>query len=91
MPSVNEAAGIKGYEATIMYGVHTPAKVSPDIVRRLNEVMGKVLRSSDTVAKLQAQGMATTIPGTPEQMTAYIKENIPRWAKVIRDANIRLD
>ena len=91
VPSVNEAAGIKGYEATIMYGVHTPAKVSPDIVRRLNEVMGKVLRSPDTVAKLQAQGMAATIPGTPEQMTAYIKENIPRWAKVIRDANIRLD
>ncbi len=91
VPTVNEALGIKGYEATIMYGVFTPAKVSPDIVRRLNEVTGKVLRAPDIVARLQAQGMAAPAPGTPEQMTAYIKENLPRWAKVIRDANIRID
>jgi tripartite-type tricarboxylate transporter receptor subunit TctC len=91
VPSVNEAAGIKGYDATIMYGVFTPAKVSPDIVRRLNEAMAKVLRSADTGMKLQAQGMAATIPGTPEQMTAYIRENLPRWGKVIREAGIRLD
>jgi len=91
VPSVNEAAGIKGYDATIMYGVFTPAKVSADIVKRLNEAMGKVLRSPDTGAKLQAQGMAATIPGTPEQMTAYIKENLPKWAKVIREAGIKLD
>jgi tripartite-type tricarboxylate transporter receptor subunit TctC len=91
VPSVNEAAGIKGYDATIMYGVFTPAKVGPDVVRRLNESMAKVLRAADTGAKLQAQGMAATIPGTPEQMTAYIKENLPRWGKVIREAGIRLD
>ena len=52
---------------------------------------GKFLRAPDTVARLQAQGMAATIPGTPEQMTAYIRENLPRWAKVIREANIRID
>lgn len=91
VPSVNEAAGIKGYDATIMYGVFTPAKVSPDIVKRLNEAMAKVLRSADTGTKLQAQGMAATTPGTPEQMTAYIRENLPRWGKVIREAGIRLD
>ena len=91
VPSVNEALGIKGYEATIMYGVFTPAKVSPDIVRRLSEVTGKVLRAPDIVARLQAQGMAAPAPGTPEQMTAYIKENLPLWAKVIREANIRID
>lgn len=91
VPSVNEAAGIKGYDATIMYGVFTPAKVSPDIVKRLNEAMAKVLRSADAGAKLQAQGMAATTPGTPEQMTAYIRENLPRWGKVIREAGIRLD
>jgi len=91
VPSVNEAAGIKGYDATIMYGVFMPAKVSPDIVRRLNEAMAKVLRAPDTGSKLQAQGMAATIPGTPEQMTAYIKENLPKWGKVIREAGIRLD
>ena len=74
-----------------MYGVFTPAKVSPDIVRRLSEVTGKVLRAPDIVARLQAQGMAAPTPGTPEQMTAYIKENLPLWAKVIREANIRID
>jgi hypothetical protein len=35
--------------------------------------------------------MAAPAPGTPEQMTAYIKENLPLWAKVIREANIRID
>jgi hypothetical protein len=60
-------------------------------VRRLSEVTGKVLRAPDIVARLQAQGMAAPTPGTPEQMTAYIKENLPLWAKVIREANIRID
>ena len=91
VPSVNEAAGVKGYDATIMYGVMTPARGSPDIIKRLNEVTGRVLRTPDTISKFQAQGLASTIPGTPEQMTAYIRENIPRWAKVIREAGIKLD
>jgi tripartite-type tricarboxylate transporter receptor subunit TctC len=91
VPTVNEAAGITGFDATIMYGVFTPARISPDIVRRLNDAVAKVLRMPETGAKLQAQGMGATIPGTPEEMTAYIRQNIPRWAKVVRDAGVRID
>ncbi|MBC7781245.1 MAG: tripartite tricarboxylate transporter substrate binding protein [Proteobacteria bacterium] len=91
VPTVNEAAGITGYDATIMYGVFAPAKSPGDIVRRLNETLGKLLRNPEIVGKLEGQGLSSATPGTPEEMSSYIKSNIARWAKVVRDSGVKVE
>jgi tripartite-type tricarboxylate transporter receptor subunit TctC len=91
LPTVNEAAGLSSYDATIMYGVFAPAKTPADIIRRLNDTIGKLLRNAEIVGKLEAQGLSGATPGTPDQMGAYIKANMPRWAKVVQDSGVRVD
>ena len=91
LPTVNEAAGITGFDATIMYGVFAPAKTPADVVKRLNDTIGKLLRTPDIAGKLEAQGLASATPGTPEEMSAYIKTNIGRWARVVRDSGVKVD
>ncbi len=91
VPTVNEAAGITGYDATIMYGVFAPAKVPADMVKRLNETLGRLLRNPDIVGKLEAQGLSGATPGTPEEMAAYIRTNLPRWSKIVRDSGVKVD
>jgi tripartite-type tricarboxylate transporter receptor subunit TctC len=89
IPTVAES-GLPGFEVSVWFSVLAPANTPKEIVARLNSVLVKALQSADVREKLASQG-AEAIANTPEQFTAQMKRDIAKWAKVVRDANIRLD
>jgi tripartite-type tricarboxylate transporter receptor subunit TctC len=89
VPTIAEA-GVPGYEATSWNGVFAPAKTPRPIISKLNTDIVKALNMPDVRDRLVAMG-ANPVGGTPEQFGAYVKHEIVRWGKVVRDNNIRAD
>ena len=87
LPTVAEA-GLPGFEANNWYGVLVPAKTPRPIINRLNTEVTKVLNIPDVKQFLFNQGLDTN-PGTPEQFGAYIKSEIAKWAKVVKDSGAK--
>jgi tripartite-type tricarboxylate transporter receptor subunit TctC len=87
-PTVIES-GFPGFESGSWYGLAAPAKTSPAIVTFLHKEISAVLAQSDLVALLAADG-SYPILHTPQDFARELREETARWAKVIRDANIKL-
>jgi tripartite-type tricarboxylate transporter receptor subunit TctC len=71
------------------YGLFAPAGVKPDIVDRLNAEVVKLLNAPDTRARL-AKVELEAAPSTPAELARFAREESERWARVIKDANIRV-
>lgn len=89
LPTMQEA-GVAGYEVAGWYGVLAPAKTPRPIIDRLNTEIVRILHSPDVQSKLAADG-SEAVGGTPEQFGAHIKSEVAKWAKVVREANIRAE
>ncbi len=83
-------AGFPGFEVSGWFGWLAPARTPRNVVARLNAEIVKVLNTPDIRERLLSQ---STEPagGTPEAFTAFIKSEHARWARVIREANIKLE
>jgi len=84
------AATLPGFEVYSWYGVAVPGGTPREIIMKLNQDIGRVLVSSEMRQRLAAEG-ADAKGGTPEQFAAFFREEIDKWAKVIRAAGIRLE
>ena len=91
VPTVDEAAGTRGYETSVMYGVWAPAQTPQAVVNRLNTEIVKAARLPALADKLAAQGIEAAKPHTPADMAAYIREQAPKWAKLVRDSGAKAD
>jgi tripartite-type tricarboxylate transporter receptor subunit TctC len=80
--------GIPGYEALTVIGMFAPARTPAAVIKRLNEELLKVLNNPDLKAKFLNIGVEP-VGGTPEQFADFIRADMAKWGKVIRDANIR--
>ncbi|MGQ0752473.1 MAG: tripartite tricarboxylate transporter substrate binding protein, partial [Betaproteobacteria bacterium] len=89
LPTVAEA-GVPGYEAGLWYGFVGPARIPPDIVRRLNSEIVAVLKSPEVRERLAGQGVEAT-PTTSEEFGRLLVSDLERWAKVVQRAGIRLE
>ena len=87
MPTVNEA-GVPGYEATIWLGVMAPANTPKAIVDKLNAEINKAIQKPEVKAAWDKQG-AVAMPMTPAEFDAYLRKDIDKWGKVVRDANLK--
>jgi tripartite-type tricarboxylate transporter receptor subunit TctC len=87
IPTIAES-GIPGYAVTTAYGVAAPAKTPKAILDRLHAETVRAVKSPDTVERLKGQG-ADPVGNTPEQYTAFIQDDIAKWAKVIKAAGIK--
>jgi tripartite-type tricarboxylate transporter receptor subunit TctC len=85
LPTIAES-GVKGYEASTWYGLLAPARTPPAIITRLHADTVKIL-AGPTRQRLEVQGFEPE-GGTPAEFAAYIKSEIVKWAKVIKDAGI---
>ncbi|MBX3650895.1 MAG: tripartite tricarboxylate transporter substrate binding protein [Burkholderiales bacterium] len=85
LPTIAEA-GVKGYEAATWYGLLAPARTPKPVIDRLHGDVVKIL-AGPTRQRLEAQGFEPD-GGTPAAFAAYIKSEIAKWAKVIKDAGI---
>jgi len=89
IPTVAEA-GVPGYDVTGWYGFVVPKGTPADVVRVLNREITAILRAPETVARLESTGASPT-PTTPEAAQAFITNEMGRWGKLIRDANIKAE
>lgn len=75
---------------TSWYGVLLPSRTPQAVVTKLNSGINEALRAKDAVDSLKRQGLDAT-GGTPAEFAAHIKTELAKWAKVVKDANIRAD
>ena len=84
------AETLPGFELAAWFGVVAPPGTAPAIVSRINADMNEAMRQPEILQRL-AQLSAEPIGGTPQATAAYMREEIARWHKVIKDANVKLD
>ena len=89
VPTVSEA-GVPGYEATIWLGFMAPKGTPKAIVDQLNEAMTKIASQPD-VKQLWAKQGATPMLMSPEKFDKYLRDDVVKWARVIKDAGIKAD
>jgi tripartite-type tricarboxylate transporter receptor subunit TctC len=87
IPTVAEAA-LPGFEAATWFALVAPAGTPREIVRRLNTDVTQLVAQPDVRQRFADLGM-TIDAGTPEALDAYIKSEILKWSKVIKEADIR--
>jgi tripartite-type tricarboxylate transporter receptor subunit TctC len=86
VPTVQES-GVPGYEVNSWYGVCAPAAVPVPILDKLNADITSILRTPDMTARL-TELVIPPSPTTREEFSRFMRAEIERWAKVIKDANI---
>jgi tripartite-type tricarboxylate transporter receptor subunit TctC len=89
IPTTKEA-GVADFEVTNITGVLAPAGASADIIAKLNAAILKVLASPATKERFASLALEPA-PSSPEQFSAYIKDDFARWTKVVKEANIKVE
>jgi len=89
VPTIAES-GFKDFAIATWYGFLGPAGMASDLVNRIQQDVAKVLNQPDTRDRLVAMGVDISA-NTPEQFAAHLRAEIPRYAKVIKDANIKAE
>jgi tripartite-type tricarboxylate transporter receptor subunit TctC len=88
MPTIAET--LPGFESAAWFAIVAPPKTPQAVVDKINADVNEALRQGDIVQRL-AQLSAEPIGGTPQATAAYMREEIERWHKVIKAANVKLD
>ncbi len=89
VPTIAEA-GLPNFEVTTWYGVLAPAGTPRPVVTRLNAELVKIMHAPELKERLAA--MATEPrTSTPEEFAAYLKQEIAKWAEVVRKAGLKAD
>ena len=89
IPTIAEQ-GLPGFEASQWYGILAPAGTPQPIVERLNVEIRKAMTDPEIVAALAREGADVWVT-SPEEFRAFIAQEIPRWADIVRRAKIRLE
>lgn len=89
VPTIDEA-GLKGFDSTAWFGLYGPGGMKADLKKRLSTDVLQVLQSPGVHSKLEELGAE---PGTmtQPQFAAFVNSEIDKWAKVIANANVKLD
>ena len=92
VPTVSEAGGptLVGFEVDSWYAMFVPAKTPKAVIERLNKALNAVLADAAVRERLLAQG-SEGVGGTPEALAKVVSDELPKWAKLVKDANIKLE
>ncbi len=88
VPAVAET--LPGFEATSFYGIFAPTGTPSEIVGQLNAEIARFFTGAEMRDRLAREGTEAA-GGSPEQFAAFFQASTTKWARVIREANIRLD
>ncbi|MDP3172409.1 MAG: tripartite tricarboxylate transporter substrate binding protein [Polaromonas sp.] len=89
VPTASEA-GVPGFELTAWYGLIGPAGTPPDILHRLNAASVQVIKSPQFTERLVSVG-GTPAPSTPEEFSAFIRSEIPRWSEIVKKTGAKAE
>ncbi|WP_309682820.1 tripartite tricarboxylate transporter substrate binding protein [Polaromonas sp.] len=89
VPTLAES-GFAGFDAPAWWAIVAPAKTPPELLKRMNDEVNKVLKNPDIAKKLSAQGI-DIVGGSQESAGVFIDRQIDIWAKVVKDNGIKAD
>ena len=84
-------AGMPDLQLTTWYGVATPAGVRSDLITRLHKDLVAGMQTNEVKQRLAGVGIYAAVSATPTEFGEYIRAEVTRWAKVIREAKIQFD
>ena len=87
IPTVAES-GLPGFETLTWFGLFAPANMPQPVLDRLNAEVKNSLASADVRTKLDQQGL-TTVGGSSAELKSYMKQEVPKWARLLKNANIK--
>lgn len=90
VPTVAES-GLPGYESTVWYCVLAPAGTPSSIVNRLNADILKAIQAPDLRQRLETGASMELTGSTPEELGRYIRSELRKWAKVVKDSGAKID
>ena len=82
--------GFAGFTGSTWAGMLAPAATPREIVKRMSEEVGRIIRSDETRSRLDTMG-TFGVGGTPEEFDAFIATETTKWGKVIKDAGVKAD
>ena len=89
VPTISES-GAPGFEAKSWFGLVAPAGTPPDVIKKINQDVTRVISDRAFAEKyLAAQGLES-ITGTPEQFAAFVRAETVRWGKIVKDADVKV-
>lgn len=89
VPTISES-GYPGFEAATWYGVAAPARTPAAVVDKLNQSIRQALKDPALSQRISSQG-ADPAPNSPAEFAAYIKTEVAKWGKVVRDSGAHAD
>ena len=89
LPTVNEG-GLKGFDLSTWWGLVAPAAVNKDVVARLHAETVRTLGLSDVKERIAANG-ADVVGSSPAEFAAFIRNERDKYARIAREANVKLE
>lgn len=89
LPPISEA-GLPGYEVSVWYGVLAPAGTPTAVISRFQSEISKIVQLPEIKDRWAVLG-AEPLHNTPEQFAAFLKADLGKWAKVVRDSGAKID
>jgi len=89
LPTLAETV-LPGFDASTVNGVLAPAATPPDIVRRLNAALVKALSTPAVIERFRALGVELR-PSSSEELASFIREDLAKWRKVVRETGLKLE
>lgn len=85
------AETVPGYQANVSFGLYAATGTPPEIIKRINADVQKVVNNPEFQKKYMEQFVLQPITGSPEAFAKYLREEAVRWGGVIQAANVKLD
>ncbi len=89
IPTISEG-GVPGFDMSTWWGIVAPAAVGKDVIGKLHDETVKLLRQGDVKEKIAFVG-AETVGNSPEEFAAFIRSEATKYAKIVKEANIKID
>lgn len=90
VPTIEQAGGLKGFDASSWFGLLAPAGTPPDVVSRIQQEVAKSLNTPAIKEKLLAQG-AIPSGNTPQEFARLIESEHKKWAQVVKTSGAKVD
>ncbi len=89
VPTMNES-GFSDFDDLTWFGFFTPAGTPPAVVARLNAEINKAMEAPDVAARFAEQGLSTR-RNSPAEFTVFLKAEIPKWARAVKDSGAKVE
>ena len=87
LPTIAES-GVPGFAVNNWIGLFAPAGTPADIVRKVNAEVMRIMRLPEVAKRMEVEGERFT-PNSPEEFAAFVRAEVVKWAKVVKDAGLK--